>query len=131
MEKLMRQVARFGAVGFAAFAIDYATLMTLTQVAHVDALVAAAVAFCVSVAFNYLASMRFVFRRRDDLSRTRELATFVVLSLVGLAINEAMIWLGTLAFGTSAVPLTATKVTATAVVMVWNFLSRRRWLEKK
>jgi putative flippase GtrA len=129
MRKLIEQLAKFSVVGFAAFGIDYGVLMLLSQVFGVDPVLSAGISFVVSVVFNYLASMRFVFTRRDDLSRSRELAIFVVLSVVGLLINEVLVWLGVLLAGNSALALTVTKVFATAVVMVWNFWSRKHWLE--
>ena len=129
MRKLIEQVLKFGVVGFAAFGIDYGVLMLLSQVLGVDPVLSAAISFCVSLLFNYLASMRFVFKRRDDLSRTREFITFLVLSGIGLLINEVLMWAGVTLLGNSPLMVTITKVFATAVVMVWNFLSRKRWLE--
>lgn len=129
MRKLIEQVLKFGVVGFAAFAIDYGVLMLLSQVMGVDPVLSAAISFCVSLLFNYFASMRFVFKRRDDLSRSREFITFLVLSGIGLLINEVLMWAGVALLGNSALAVTVTKVFATAVVMVWNFLSRKRWLE--
>ena len=129
MRKLIEQILKFGVVGFAAFGIDYGVLMLLSQVLGVDPVIAAAISFCVSLLFNYLASMRYVFKRRDDLSRSREFITFLLLSGIGLLINEVLMWAGVALLGNSALMVTITKVFATAVVMVWNFLSRKRWLE--
>jgi putative flippase GtrA len=125
----VEQLLRFGVVGLLAFGIDYGLLMLLSQVVGMDAVLAAAVSFCVSLVFNYLASMRYVFTHRDNMSRSREFVTFVLLSVVGLGINELVMWLGTSWLGSSALAVTCTKVVATAVVMVWNFLSRKRWLD--
>lgn len=125
----IRQLMAFGVVGIVAFGIDYGILMLLTQALGTDPVVAAALSFSVSVAFNYVASMRFVFASRHDLSRTREFSTFVVLSLAGLALNEVGMWAGTRALGTDTLALTVTKVATTVVVMVWNFWSKRRWLD--
>ncbi len=129
MRALIEQILKFGVVGFAAFGIDYGVLMLLSQLLRVDPVIAAAISFCVSLLFNYLASMRFVFKRRDDISRSREFITFLVLSGIGLLINEAIMWAGVALLGNSALMVTITKVFATAVVMVWNFWSRKRWLE--
>lgn len=129
MRGLLEQIAKFSVVGFAAFFTDYCVLMLLSQVLGIDAVLSAGVSFVVSVVFNYVASMRFVFTHREDLSRRRELATFVVLSVVGLGINELLMWAGVRLLGSSALAVTCTKVFATAVVMVWNFLSRKRWLD--
>ena len=37
--------------------------------------------------------MRFVFKRKDDMSRRREFIIFVVLSVIGLVINDVFMWL--------------------------------------
>ena len=129
MRKLIEQFLKFGVVGTIAFCIDYGVLMLLSQVLGVNPVIAAGVSFCVSVIFNYLASMRYVFTHREDMSRGREFVIFIVLSAVGLVINEACMAVGVAALGTSALMVTVTKLFATAVVMVWNFFSRKKWLD--
>ena len=129
MKKLIEQVLKFGVVGFLAFGIDYGVLMLLSQVVGLDPVLSAGISFCVSLVFNYLASMRFVFKHRDDMSRSREFVIFLVLSAIGLGINELIMWGGTTWLGNSALAVTAVKVFATAVVMVWNFVSRKKWLD--
>ena len=131
MRKLIEQFLKFGVVGALAFCIDYGVLMLLSQVLGWDPVLSAAISFCVSVIFNYLASMKYVFQRRDDMSRQREFIVFIALSVVGLGINELVMLAGTAALGTGALAVTFTKLVATAVVMVWNFLSRKKWLEAK
>lgn len=131
LKSLIEQFLKFGVVGAVAFVIDYGILMLLSQVVGWDPVFSSAISFTVSVVFNYVASMRYVFARREDLSRRREFVIFVVLSIIGLAINSGCIWLGTQAFGNGAVAVTATKVVATVVVALWNFWSRKRWLEAK
>lgn len=128
---LVEQFLKFGVVGAVAFFIDYGILMLLSQVVGWDPLPSSVVSFVVSLLFNYVASMHFVFERRDDLSRRRELVIFVALSVIGLGINSAVIWAGTAALGDGAVAVTATKLVATVVVAVWNFVSRKRWLEAR
>lgn len=129
MKKLIQQFLKFGVVGVIAFLIDYGVLMLLSQVFHVNAVVAATISFTVSVIFNYLASMRFVFTHREDLSKQKEFVIFVVLSVIGLIINDIIIALGTAWLGESALVVTGTKLVATFVVMIWNFLSRKKWLD--
>jgi len=129
MRKLIEQFLKFGVVGTIAFFIDYGILMLLSVAFGVDPVVAAAISFTVSLIFNYVASMRFVFTHRDDLSRRREFVIFVILSVIGLGINELVMVLGTNALGQSPLSITITKVLATAIVMVWNFFSRKKWLD--
>ena len=131
MRKLIEQFLKFGVVGAIAFCIDYGVLMLLSQGLGWHPVLSAAISFCVSVIFNYLASMKYVYQRRDDMSRQREFVVFIALSVVGLGINELVMLAGTAALGTGALAVTFTKLVATAVVMVWNFLSRKKWLEAK
>ena len=129
MSKLFEQILKFGVVGVLAFLVDYGVLMLLSQVFGVDPVLSAGISFCVSVIFNYLASMRYVFTHREDMSKTKEFVIFIVLSAVGLVINEIIMWVGTRWLGTTGLAVTVVKVFATAVVMVWNFVSRKIWLD--
>lgn len=129
MHKLIAQIMKFGVVGFIAFFIDYGVLMVLSQLFGIDPVLAAGVSFCVSVVFNYVASMRFVFTHKEGMSKQREFIIFIVLSVIGLGINELCMIAGTGLLGTSALAVTVTKVFATAVVMVWNFVSRKKLLD--
>lgn len=129
MRKLIEQFLKFGVVGVIAFFIDYGVLMLFSQVFHVNPVVSATISFTVSVVFNYLASMRFVFTHREDLSKQKEFVIFVILSVIGLIINDIIIALGTAWLGDSALVVTGTKLVATFVVMIWNFFSRKKWLD--
>lgn len=131
MRKLIEQFLKFGVVGVIATLIDYGILMVLSQLCGVDPVLAGGISFVVSLVFNYLASMKFVFARKEEMSRRKEFAIFVVLSLIGLAINQVIMWLGVSALGDDALAVTASKIVATAVVMIWNFVSRKKWLEAK
>lgn len=128
---LVEQFLKFGVVGVVATLIDYGLLMVLSQVVGWDPVASSAISFSVSLVFNYLASMRYVFERKEDLSRRREFLIFAVLSLIGLALNALIMWAGTRALGDGALAVTLTKAVATAIVMVWNFASRKRWLEAR
>ena len=52
----------------------------------------------------------------------------MVLSLIGLAINEACMWLSVEFLG---IHYKLSKIGATGVVMVYNFISRKIFIEKK
>ena len=129
MRNLIEQFMKFGVVGIVAFFIDYGVLMLLSQGFGVDAVLSAGISLCVSVVFNYVASMRFVFTHRDDLSRSREFFIFIILSVIGLVINELIMLAGVAALGDAALTVTITKLVATVIVLVWNFFSRKKWLD--
>lgn len=131
LKPLVEQFLKFGVVGVVAFVVDYAVLMILSQGLGWDPVLSSVISFVISVVVNYVGSMHFVFERRDDLSRRREFSVFVILSAIGLVINSACIWVGTAIFGSGALSVTVTKILATVIVSVWNFVSRKHWLEAK
>lgn len=126
MKKLFAQFMKFGVVGALAFCIDYGLLALLTEVFGVNYLVSATISFTVSVVFNYLASMRYVFTHKEDMSRRREFVIFIILSVVGLLINNVCMWAGVELLG---VHYLIVKIAATAIVMVWNFVTRKIFLD--
>lgn len=126
MKKLIAQFMKFGVVGVIAFVIDYGLLILLTEAFGIDYLVSATISFTVSVVFNYVASMRYVFAHKQGLSRRREFAIFVVLSVIGLLINNVCLWAGTDLLG---IDYRITKIAVTAIVMVWNFVTRKIFLD--
>ena len=124
--KLVKQFMKFGVVGVIAFVIDYGLLALLTEVFGIWYLLSATISFTVSVVFNYIASMRYVFTHKEDLSRRREFVIFVVLSVIGLLINNLCMWAGVEIFGWHYLIV---KIGATAIVMVWNFVTRKIFLD--
>ena len=128
MIKLLNQIARFGLVGVIAFVIDYAVLLFLTEVCFVHYLISSAAAFLVSVIFNYILSIAFVFETDKNQRKTTQFTLFTLMSAGGLGINQLMMrLLSDLLF----IPYQLSKFAATAVVMVYNFITRKLFLERK
>lgn len=128
MKKLIAQFMKFGVVGVIAFIIDYGLMIFLTEVFGVPYLISTTVSFAVSVIFNYVASMRYVFKRKDDMSRQREFIIFVVLSIIGLVINDVCMYLMVdLLF----IDYRISKIVVTVIVAIWNFVTRKIFLEAK
>ena len=103
MKKLLAQIAKFGIVGVLCFFIDFG-LYTVSNIAFRATgfaaafeyyyLIAGLIGFSVSMIVNYLLSMKYVFERKDDLSRQKEFIIFFVLSLIGMGINELVLYVG-------------------------------------
>ena len=126
MKRLIEQLFKFGVVGILAFLIDYGLMVLLTECFSVDYLLSATISFTVSVVFNYVASMRYVFRHREGLSRRREFVIFVVLSVIGLLLNDLFMWLGT---DVASIDYRITKIAVTVLVAVYNFVTRKVFLD--
>ena len=147
-KKLLAQIIKFGFVGGTAFIIDYLITLGVSALcrsaAGMDVAAAAAAGglfgFCISLIYNYIMSMKFVFERREDMDRKKEFMIFTVLSIIGLGLNELILYFGVIVCD-KVVPAmvadhpslitTLVKMFATGVVMVYNFISRKMTLEKR
>jgi len=127
VKKLIIQLIKFGIVGVIATLIDLAVLMVLKEILDLDVLAASAVAFSVSVIANYILSMLFVFESRGN-SKVKEFLVFVVLSIGGLLLNQFIMWIGTEIM--TAYYLWV-KAFALVFVPIYNFITRKIFLEKK
>ncbi len=127
MKKIIEQIFKFGIVGIIAAIIDFGTLFILTTFLDTYYLLSAAIAYILSTVFNYIASMQYVFVSKFDKSeKNKEFLIFVILSVIGLAINELIMWFFVEEFSLHYI---ISKVIATIIVMVWNFITRKIFLE--
>lgn len=126
-KKLIKQLFIFGIVGVVAFLIDFGIYKFLTIVFDMNYLLANFIGFAVSVIANYIASIKWVFevKRKQD---KKAFIIFVILSAVGLGINELVMYIGV---GRLSWNDTLVKLAATAIVMVYNFITRKIFLEKE
>lgn len=126
MKKVFNQLLKFGIVGVIAFAIDYGIMVILTEIFKIPVLISAAISFTISVIFNYIASVKWVFDVNKEKNEKTNFIIFIVLSIVGLIITEIIMWLGSDVMGISYLIV---KIVATAIVMVFNFITRKMFLE--
>ena len=126
MKKLINQILRFGVVGGIAFLIDYFLLFILTEYLNIYYLISAVISFSVSVIFNYILSIKWVFDVKKK-QGPKEVIVFIALSVVGLGINQLCMWLGVDIANTHYMIV---KLGATFIVMVYNFISRKIFVEK-
>ncbi len=125
-KKLIDQILKFGVVGGLAFLIDYALLYVLTEFVGIHYLISSVISFTVSLIFNYILSIKWVF----DVTKkqtAKEIAIFVILSVIGLGINQLVMYVGS---DLLHIYYMLTKIIATAIVMVWNFVTRKIFIEK-
>ena len=126
MIKLIKQLFRFGIVGGTAFLIDYAVLFACTEFLGIHYFISSIISFSISTVFNYIASILWVFDVDQSKSQSKNFVIFIVLSIVGLGINQLIMWLGVEYLH---IYYMIVKIGATAIVMIFNFVTRKMFLE--
>lgn len=123
----MLQLIKFAIVGVIAACVDVGVLIAFKELLNADVLLSSAISFSVSVTVNYILSMSFVFKGKEQ-SKLKEFFIFVLLSIGGLALNELILWIG-ISFTT--VHYLVVKLLAMIIVPAYNFVTRKIFLEEK
>ena len=124
--KLVQQILKFGVVGGTAFLIDYGIFTILSQFLSVHYLIASVISFSVSVIYNYILSIKWVF----DVTKkqtSKEFIIFIILSVIGLGLNSLILYV---CVDLIHIHELIGKIIATAIVMVYNFITRKMFIEK-
>lgn len=124
---LILQMVRFGIVGAVCFVVDFAVLYVLKEFAGLHVLLAAAISFTVSVILNYILSIYFVFDVDRKKNPRRNFILFVIFSVIGLVLTELLMKIG---IDFMHINYMLVKVAATVIVMVYNFVTRKLFIER-
>lgn len=118
------KLSRYLIVGGVAALTEWSLFAMLHFRFGIDYLLAAALAFVVALAVNYVLSLRFVFvggRHRKEL----ELFLVLTVSLVGVGVNLGVLVLLVEAF---SVHVMLSKIVGTGAGFFWNFFARHWWV---
>lgn len=121
-DKLLIQFVRYFFVGGFAFVVDFGLLYILTEYAGLHYLLSATLSFIAGLLVNYIISCLWVFSNSKFKSRIVEFLFFAAIGVVGLGLNDFLIWLFTDCIGTHYM---FSKIVAAAVVYLWNFFARK------
>lgn len=117
-----REFVRYFIASGIALAVDVGLLTLLTSIVGVPYLISGAVAFIAGLIIIYVLSIFWVFEKRVVRSVLREFTVFCVIGIVGLGINEAILWFMT---GVLGVLYLAGKFASIIIVFAWNFGARK------
>lgn len=128
MRELLRALAfdsrliRYVGAGGAAFLVDYATLLGLTEMLSLHYLVSATAGFLAGSVVCYTLSIVWVFDHRRYESRAAEALLFVAIGVCGLCLNNLLMWASTERAG---LPYQASKLVAAGIVLLFNYKARQ------
>jgi putative flippase GtrA len=129
VDRLWREVAKFGAVGGAGLLVNLLVFNLVRQVTGLQVVRASVIATVVAIVFNYIGFRYFTYRDRDKSGRTRELTLFLLFSVVGLVIENGVLYLATYGFGWDS-PLQNNffKFLGIGIATLFRFWSYRTWV---
>ena len=90
-------------------------------------LAATTMAFATSTLYHYILCNRFVFD--SGYQRGKEVSLVFLVSTIGLGWNLLLMWLFTSPVILGLNPMLS-KIMASAIVTVWNYVSRKKWIFK-
>ena len=125
-KELLNQIFKFIIVGGIATLIDWIIYYILNSVFNINPLISNIFSFSLSLIYNYIASVKWVFNVSKKKNKKRIFMEFIILSVVGLLISEFLIWL---LVDKLSINSMISKIISTAIVMVFNFITRKMFLE--
>lgn len=126
-ENLIIQIFKFIIVGGIAFIIDFICLFIFKEVFNLKIIIANTLAFSLSTIYNYIASIKWVFNVKKESDKKRQCITFIIFSIFGLLLNDLIMLVGT---NILSIYYLLSKIIATGIVLVFNFITRKIFLEK-
>ncbi|MER6157142.1 GtrA family protein [Streptomyces sp. NPDC001868] len=129
IDLLVREVAKFGAVGGAGLLVNLAVFNLVRHTTDLQVVRASVIATVVAIAFNYVGFRYFTYRDRDKSGRTKEMSLFLLFSAVGLVIENGVLYTATYGFGWDS-PLQSNifKFLGIGVATLFRFWSYRTWV---
>lgn len=124
---------RFLLVGAIGTFLDF-SLLSLLKSLGILTLLANTLSFSAGVTNNFILNRRWTFSDGNQADWRKQLAQFLLVSLIGLVLNNVLILvledpLGTL-IGYPEIGYLPAKVFATGVVVFWNYFANRYWTFK-
>lgn len=128
--KELGRFARFLTVGAVGTFLDF-SLLTLLKTFGLPTLFANTISFCAGVVNNFTWNRLWTFADAKQSDWRRQLMRFLLISLIGLALNNTIVLmleapLGVL-LGQPEIGYLPAKVIATGVLVFWNYFANRTW----
>ncbi|MBQ3778288.1 MAG: GtrA family protein [Fibrobacter sp.] len=122
---IVGQFLRYFVTGGLAFIVDFGVFSLALYYFDIHYLIANLIGLMAGNVVNYLLSLGWVFsaeKRKMEKHRMLEITVFVVISLIGVGLNEVLMLF---MVGKLSLNEMFSKVVAAGVVLVYNFLARK------
>ena len=123
--KLLVQIIKFVIVGGIATIIDWVIYYILYNYFNMEPLLANIISYAISTVYNYLASVKYVFDVKERNKKT--FIIFITFSLIGLGLSELLLYM---MINKLMLNKMISKILSTIIVMIFNFTTRKKFLEK-
>ena len=123
------QFIRYFITGGIAFVVDFSVFALCLSVFEFHYLIANAISLILGLIVNYIISIRFVFVacKRNIKNKPLEFSYFAFIGILGVCLNQLFLYL--LVDLARFSPIFS-KIMASALVLMWNFLARKLLLFK-
>jgi putative flippase GtrA len=128
LRRVYREIAKFGVVGAVGVLVNLVSFALLHQV--MQPVRAGVLATVIAIVFNYVGYRYWVYRHTDKKSRSREITLFLAFSLVGLVIENGVLYASVYGLGltTGLEQVIAKNVIGLGLGTVFRFWSYRTWV---
>lgn len=110
---------KFGIVGFTGLFVDFGITYLCKEILRIQKYISNSIGFTAAATTNYILNRVWTFQS-DNPDIALEYTQFIIISLVGLGLNNFILWL---IVSRTRINFYVAKLFAIAVVTVWNFLA--------
>lgn len=122
LSKNFLQLFLYLIVGGLATLVEWAAFYVLNSIFSVHYMIATALAFVLSTFVNWAFGRLILFREKTDQSTFFELVKIYAVSIIGLLLNLLIMFIAVEKIGLNEM---ISKIIATCLVFIWNFLIRK------
>jgi putative flippase GtrA len=126
---LYREIAKFGVVGVLGIFVQIIAFNLLHSGFGLQTVRANVVATIIAIAFNYIGFRYFTYRKADKRQQGREISLFVLFSVIGLVIQNGVLYAATYGMGwDSLLANNFWNLTGIGIATLFRFWSYRTWV---
>ncbi len=114
---MLLRFLKFGIVGLSGLVIDFSITILLKEKLKIHRYIASSTGFIIAASTNYFLNRIWTFESSDP-RILMQYGSFVIISVIGLGINNLFLYLFE-----KKLPFYVAKLFAIGVTMIWNFLA--------